>query len=180
MLIDRATSCLLLVDVQERLAPAMAGRDAMERNVAVLLRAANRLGVPVLASEQYPKGLGRTVPAVAALLGDAAVVEKTEFSCVRNGAWLERLNGLARRQAVVCGSETHVCVLQTCLDLVERGTEVFVVGDAVASRAVGNRDLALARLAAAGATVVSTEMAVFEWLREADTPQFRELSALIK
>lgn len=180
MLIDRDASCLLLIDVQDRLAPAMAERDAMEANAAVLLKAAARLGVPVLVSEQYPKGLGPTVPALAALAGPGAVAEKTAFSCLRDDGWRGRFNALGRGQAVICGIEAHVCVLQTALHLRAAGSEVFVVADAVASRATANRDLALARLRGAGVHVVSTEMAVFEWLGAAGTPEFKDVSALIK
>lgn len=180
MLMDRAASCLLLIDVQERLAPAMAGRDAMEANATVLLKAAARLDVPVLISEQYPKGLGRTVVDLTALADGADVIEKTAFSCLRENAWRARFDDMGRRQAVMCGIEAHVCVLQTALDLLSAGIEVFVAADAVASRTAANRDLALDRLRHAGAQVVSTEMVVFEWLAKAGTPEFKDVSALIK
>lgn len=180
MLMERASSSLLVVDVQDRLAPAMTNRDQMETNVGVLLQAARRLDVPVLVSEQYPKGLGRTVSGLTGLFREDVVIEKTAFSCVRDDTWKMRFDALGRRQAVICGIESHVCVLQTALQLRESGTDVFVVADATASRTVSSRDLALARMRAAGIAVVSTEMAVFEWLGEAGTSEFKDLSALIK
>lgn len=180
MLIERDASCLLVVDVQERLASVMTGRDAMENNVAVLMRGAARLGVPVLASEQYPKGLGRTLPALADLTAADTIVEKTAFSCLREDAWRVRFDEMGRRQAVICGIEAHVCVLQTALQLQSSGIDVFVAADAVASRTAANHGLALDRLRHAGVQVAGTEMVLFEWLARADTPEFKDVSALIK
>lgn len=180
MLIETTQSSLLVIDIQDRLAPAMHGREAMEANAAVLLRAAARLDVPVLVSEQYPKGLGHTVSALTGLFRDDVVVEKTEFSCVANGIWKNRFDALGRGQAIVCGIEAHVCVLQTCLELRAGGTDVFVVTDAITSRTSANKAAALDRLRAAGVNVVSTEMVIFEWLKQAGTSEFRDLSALIK
>ncbi|MCP5367413.1 MAG: hydrolase [Hyphomicrobiales bacterium] len=180
MRMTAADSCLLVVDIQQRLLPAMAEPDAVTGQAAVLLRAARRLEVPVLVSEQYPRGLGPTVESVAALAPDGATVEKTHFSCWGEPDWRWRFQGLGRRQAVVCGIEAHVCVLQTVLDLLDAGHAVFVVADATSSRRAESKQRALARLAAAGAAVVTTEMVLFEWLQRADVPAFRELSALIK
>jgi nicotinamidase-related amidase len=183
MLLRAERSFLAVVDVQERLAPAMATPEPAIARCEILMRAAARLGVPMLVSEQYPKGLGRTVPALAALAATNDVVEKIHFSCADEHAWAERL-GLfdesGRDQAVVCGMEAHVCVLQTALGLHEQGYQVAVVADAVSSRRKEDAGLALARMSQAGLTVVSAEMVVFEWLRRAGTAEFKELSALIK
>lgn len=174
MLIDADNSALLVIDVQERLLPAIDGGQTCVDNVLWLLRVARRIGVPVLACEQYPQGLGPTHPAVAAELPADCMAEKVHFSAVAGGC-----HGLGQEgpdQYVVCGTEAHVCVMQTVLDLVAAGKRVFVVEEAVGSRRASDKALALARMRDAGATVVSREMVAFEWLRQAATPLFREIS----
>ena len=180
MLLDRERSALLVVDVQSRLAPAMADSAGVVGRVRVLLEAARRLGVPTLVSEQYPKGLGGTVEELAPSLGDAKVIPKTAFSCAREPEFAAALRGLDRPQVVVCGMETHVCVLQTALDLHGQGFAVHVAADAVGSRDTARRDLGLARMRDAGCAIVDSEMVVFEWLGAAGTDEFREVSKLIK
>ncbi len=180
MLIRRDRSALFVVDEQARLAPAMFSREQALANTAILLKAAARLGVPVIASEQYPKGLGPTVPEIAALLPAGAVVEKLHFSCASDPGILARVAGLGREQVVVAGMEAHVCVLQTALGLKERGYDVQVVADATSSRRPESHALAMERLRLAGIPVVNTEMVVFEWLERAGSAEFKELSALIK
>ena len=180
MLLDPSRSVLLLIDVQERLAPAMADAAAVVDRCVLLLRAAARLGVPVLTSEQYPKGLGRTLHSLRELIDGQPIVAKTSFACTGEPDWQKALDGLGRDQAVIAGMEAHVCVLQTALALIERSTRVAVVADAVGSRRHSDRDLALARMARAGAEIVSSEMVVFEWLGQAGTPEFKELSALVR
>ena len=180
MIVDRDRSVLLVIDVQERLAPATAEPDRVIANCAVLMKAAARLDVPVLVSEQYPKGLGPTVGALRGLAADADIYPKLHFSCADDPGYRARLDALGRRQAILAGMETHVCVLQTALGAKAIGYQVAVVGDAVSSRAPDNKAAALARMAANGIEVVTTEMIVFEWLGQAGTEAFRELSALIK
>ncbi|MBK8174588.1 MAG: hydrolase [Rhodospirillales bacterium] len=180
MMMSAADSCLLVVDVQARLAPKVNAVEHVLANVAVLIRAARRLGVPIIVSEQYPRGLGTTVPEVAEWLPAGATVEKMTFSCLGDERFAERFLDVRRRQAVVVGLEAHVCVLQTVMDLLAAGTETFVVEDAVSSRTPRNHATAISRVRSAGARIVSTEMVVFEWLTQAGTPEFKELSALIK
>jgi nicotinamidase-related amidase len=180
MLIDRDQSLLLVVDIQERLAPAMDRPDEVVRNAATLMKAAAEVAVPTVVSEQYPKGLGPTVPELAGLATAGNVYDKLEFSCHRNAGLAERLDKDARDQIVIAGMEAHVCVLQTALDLAEAGKSVFVVADAVGSRRPESRDIALRRMEAAGITAVTTEMVVFEWLRTAAAPAFKPLSKLIR
>ena len=180
MLIDRDRSFLLLVDVQDRLLPAMAEPEILLRNAAILLKAAARLGVPVLASEQYPRGLGHTVPELASLLPAGAVMEKVAFSCLGEAGPTDRIASFGRKQAVICGIEAHVCVLQTAMDLAAKAYEPFVVRDAVSSRAALSVDTALARFQKTGIEVVTTEMVVFEWLARAGTDEFKEVSRLIR
>ncbi|MGQ9366080.1 hydrolase [Azospirillum sp. A39] len=180
MLLSSRDSALLVVDVQERLLPAVSGGGALVRNVGILLQAAAILSVPVLASEHYPAGLGRTVPELRRLLPDGAVIEKIHFACSHEPGFADRLAGLGRRQVVIAGAEAHVCVMQTALALRAAGHEVFVVADATGSRAPANAELAIARLRAAGVVVVATEMVLFEWAGCGGTPAFKSLLALIR
>lgn len=176
MLMDRKRSALLLVDVQERLLAAMHEPSEILGNTVWLTRIAQRLDVPVAATEQYPRGLGHTHPDLRALLPAGSVAEKLQFSCV-GAQCLPQLPGGERRQAVVCGIESHVCVLQTALELRWQGREVFVVADCVSSRRPGDKELALARLRGHGVEIVSREMVVFEWLQQAGTAEFKDISA---
>jgi nicotinamidase-related amidase len=180
MLIDAQRSCLLVVDVQEGLGPVMADPRRVYRGCGLLMRAAARLAVPMLISEQYPKGLGHTVGDVRELAPEGTVMEKLHFSCAADPAIRARLDGFGRAQVVVAGIEAHVCVLQSALGFKRIGYEVFVVADACSSRDPANHQAAMARLAAAGVTVVTLEMALFEWLHVAGTPEFKEISRLIK
>jgi nicotinamidase-related amidase len=173
-------SVLLIVDVQEKLLPAMAEADLVVRGCATLLAAAQEMRVPVLVSEQYPAGLGGTVETLRAAAGDATVVDKVHFSCAADEDWMAAFSRLGRTQAIIAGIEAHVCVLQTALALLEQGIEVAVVADAVSSRRPGNKALALDRLRANGVEVVSVEMVLFEWMHSAQTPEFKAISKLIK
>lgn len=180
MLMKREDSQLLVVDVQERLLPVMADPDEVIGNCAILMQSARELGVPLLVSEQYPKGLGSTVEALHDLASPAEILPKLAFSCADDEEIAAALRSVRRRQIVVCGIEAHVCVLQTALGLQRDGYDVFVAGDATSSRRAGNRDAAHRRLAQAGIGMVTTEMAVFEWLHHAGTPEFKTISKLIK
>jgi nicotinamidase-related amidase len=149
-------------------------------NCGNLLQAAGKLGIPTTASEQYPQGLGPTVPELAALVPAGRTFAKMEFSCAANPGLRAELDRAGRRQVVLAGIEAHVCVLQTALELRAAGYAVAVVADAVASRRPASRETALARMAAAGVVPVTTEMVLFEWLRSAADPEFRALSRLIR
>lgn len=175
MLMNAEQSVLLVVDVQERLLPHINEWQRVRENVAWLVQVAKKIGVPVMATEQYPKGLGHTDPDLAALLPAGAMAEKIHFSCVADGC-LTGLLGHDRRQVVVCGTESHVCVLQTVLELRWLGKDVFVAADAVGSRNPADKALALERMRQHGVEVVSREMVAFEWLGKAGTPLFREVS----
>jgi nicotinamidase-related amidase len=177
-----ARHVLTIVDVQERLFNAMDAerRDDMVANVKILASAARRLEVPVLVTEQYPKGLGRTLPEVKALLPDTTPFEKTAFSCADAEGFVDRLRALGADHVVLTGIEAHVCVLLTALDLLGRGMRVSVVADAVCSRRAANLDIGLAQARQAGAIITSTETVVFQLLGRADTDAFRELSKLLR
>jgi nicotinamidase-related amidase len=183
-LLHAATSQLMVVDVQERLAPAVHDHARLIGNVRLLLAAAARLGVPVTVTEQYRKGLGTTIAAVReALPPDAQVYEKLAFSAIAEADIAARVVGLSgaeRRTVVICGAEAHVCVLQTAFGALETGARVVLVADATGSRAPFSHATALERARAAGIDVVTTEMAVFEWLGRAGTDDFRALQPLLK
>lgn len=180
MLLKASASALVVIDLQARLVPAVAGHDRVVANAAVLMRAARRLDVPMLLTEQYPKGLGRLVPEIAELAPAGATVEKLCFAAPAERAFQERLEALDRGQVIVVGMEAHVCVLQAALMLAERGYETFVVADATGSRDPANSEAALSRMASNGVEVATTEMVIFEWLQVAGTDAFRELSKLIR
>ena len=173
-LIDAAQSQLLLIDFQTRLMPAIAGGAAAVANARRLADAAGLLDVPVLATEQNPRGLGSTV---AELAGAGPVVAKTSFGACGEPAFLDALR--PGGALVVTGCETHVCVLQTVLGLLAAKRRVCVVADAVGSRDPENKAAGLARMAAHGAEIVTTEMVVFEWLRASTHPQFQAARRLI-
>lgn len=180
MLIQPDQSLLLVVDIQEKLAPAIHDGAAAIANNQRLLASAGRLGIPVFVSEQYVRGLGGTVAELLPLPDGAQRIEKMHFSCTREPGFLEQLAQTGRRQVVATGMETHVCVLQTVLGLLEAGYTVFLVEDAASSRTPANRAAAIERMRAAGAHIVTTEMVVFEWLQKAGTDDFRALLPLIK
>ncbi|MFZ3202385.1 MAG: hydrolase [Pseudomonas sp.] len=175
MRINAATSTLLIIDIQARLFPAIHDSTALAENALWLQQVAQRIGVPVLLTEQYSKGLGQTIPSLRDGHQASAIIEKLHFSAVSEGELFKRPGG-ARAQFVVCGSEAHVCVLQTVLDLLVQGRQVFVVAEAVGSRQASDKALALARMQQAGASIVSREMVAFEWLEQAGNPLFREVS----
>ncbi len=177
MLITLDRSALLVVDVQQRLLPAVQQSAAIEQSVCELIEVANELDVPTLYSEQYPKGLGPTSDKVARALPDTAIrLEKLTFSCAADFKCRAQIRAVERPQIIICGMETHVCVLQTAVELSAGGFEVFVVADAVSSRTEQNRELGLARMRQAGVQVVSQEMVIFEWLERAGTDNFRSIS----
>jgi nicotinamidase-related amidase len=175
MLMDRNQSTLLIIDLQARLQPMIEQGASVVDNCRALIGVADRLGVPCVISEQYPQGLGGTVDEIRAVAGHASFVEKTHFSCVAEGCLGDTAIN-TRRQVIVGGTEAHVCVQQTVLDLLGAGKIVFVVADAVGSRAASNKSLALERMRDAGAQIVSREMVMFEWLRKAATDEFRQIN----
>jgi len=185
MILSHAHAQLLVIDVQEKLAPAMCDPQPVIANSARLITAARHFAVPVTISEQYPKGIGPTVAALREAVGDGVdVFDKMAFSCTRDEAICAHLGllreGCTRRQIVLTGIEAHVCVLQTALDLRQTGYEVFVVVDAIASRAQASKEIALRRMEQAGVHPVTTEMVIFEWLGCAGTPDFKALLPLVK
>jgi nicotinamidase-related amidase len=171
-------TALLVVDVQQRLAPAINGASQVVWNVRRLIDGAKILGLPVIGTEQYPKGLGPTVAELAERLGPAP--SKLTFSCGGCPGLFDELRGRGVHKILVCGMESHVCVQQTVLDLLADGWRVYVAVDAVGSRFEVDYRTALARMDSAGATLTSTEAALFEWCEVAGTPEFKQISALAR
>lgn len=173
---DAGKATLLVIDLQARLMPAIANAEEVIANAQRLLEAAKLLDVPPLFTEQYPRGLGSTVKELAP--PDGAAMAKTTFDAMRTPEIEQRLAGAG--SLVVAGCEAHVCVLQTVLGLLDRGRKVFVVADAIGSRRVESRAMAIERMRQHGAEVVTTEMVVFEWLETSENPKFRQVSTLIR
>jgi nicotinamidase-related amidase len=173
-------SLLLVVDVQARLAPAVGGHERMIARAGALLDAAKLLGVPALATEHVPEGIGPTVAVLRERLPADAIVRKTRFSCADEPDALARINALGRSQVLVCGMEAHVCVMQSALGLAERGFDVFLARDACGSRRDEDRDTAIARMARDGVRVTTAECAMFEWMHRADRPEWRDLLRIVK
>lgn len=169
---------LLVVDVQEKLVPAIAGRGRMLWNIRRLIDGATILGLPVAATEQYPKGLGHTVAELAERLGD--VPSKLTFSCTGCKGVVEGLRDQGVSKLLVCGIEAHVCVQQSVLDLLADGWRVYVAADAVGSRFAVDYRTALGRMESSGATLTTTEAALFEWCQVAGTPEFKQISRLVR
>mgnify|MGYP000853726613 CR=1 FL=1 len=179
-LLDRDSSGLLIVDLQVRLLPVIAHHQAVLSRARLLLQAAAELRVPLLATVHAPDSLGPLVPVVESEVPTANQVGKTAFGACQEAAFMEALGRIGRRTIVVAGTETHICVLQTALGLLQNGYRVAIVADACGTRHALDHSCALDRLARAGAEIVSSDMVVFEWLNRADHPAFRKLLPGIK
>jgi len=178
--LKRAQVVLLVVDIQEKLLPAMHEPARVLQNAVLLAKAAQVLGLPVWVTEQYRKGLGSTVPELAGAIPGFAPVEKMAFSALGVEGLRRQFRDRDIQQAIVCGIEAHVCVTQTCLDMLEIGLQPFVVADAVSSRNPEDCRLGLDRMRHAGGVIVSAEMALFELLDRAGTPEFKQILQLVK
>ncbi|NQZ53311.1 MAG: hydrolase [Piscirickettsiaceae bacterium] len=181
ILLDELESVVVVVDIQQRLAAAMPEdvRGNVIKQVSLLLTAANTLSIPVTATEQYPKGLGPTEPELMAYLDDATIIEKTNFSCVKADDFIKHIERLDRQQIILVGMESHICILQTALDLKAQGFEVYVVEDAVSSRTKENQRNAIQRMQYAGVIITNVESVIFEWLGDAKHSEFKTLAKLL-
>ena len=176
-------SCLVIIDIQTRLTSAMPIKvlARLKRNINILLQGANKLSIPVLTTEQYPKGLGPTEPEVVDLLPEHTLkFEKTCFSCSGAEQFLQQLEKTGRKQVIIVGIEAHVCVLQTAIQLIDEGYQVFVAGDGICSRHRENYEASLKRMSNANIVICNTESILFEWLRDANHEHFKELSRLVQ
>lgn len=175
-MLQKEKSCLLVIDIQEKLAPHIVDIDVMIPSCQWLMRLACELDVPMLVSEHYRKGLGPTIEPLQALMVGRTDIDKVHFSCYRDPSFQKHWQLLNKKQAVLVGIETHVCVLQTALDLNAAGIEVFVVVDAVGSRYGSDHRYALERMQQAGIRLVTREMVFFEWMEHAGKAVFKSLS----
>ncbi len=176
MLLNKEDSLLLLIDVQEKLTPAVINSEALISQCEWLLKLARKLSVPILVSEQYPKGLGTTEASLKHYFDPQDCIDKVHFSCMSDANYTQRLKQFHKKQLILIGMEAHVCVLQTALEMKEHGFDVFVVVDAVSSRGAQNIKYGLKRMQQAGVHLITSEMVFFEWVRKAGTPEFKELS----
>lgn len=174
-------SQLVFVDIQTKLAPAMHADDmlAVTKNSLILAQAAKRLSVPMLHTEQYPKALGNTIPELAEQLTAIQAIEKVEFACTAVPRFCSQLTQ-DRSQVILAGIEAHICILQTAFGLLQKGKQVFVLEDAIASRNPANKQNAIARMREAGCVITNTESVVFEWLGKAGGDDFKAISKLIR
>ena len=176
MLLSQENCYLLIVDVQEKLVPLVQNSESLIANCHWLMRLARELDIPVIVSEQYPRGLGKSVEAIRTYWVEEEVLEKVHFSCLKDTTCRDRLADIDRPQVVIAGIESHVGILQTALELIESGKEVFVVEDAISARHDVDHRLAVERMRQAGIQIISKEIVFFEWLEQAGTDTFKALS----
>ena len=179
-MLNSVDAVLVIVDVQGRLASLMHESESLIANIRIMIQACQKLEIPILWNEQVPDKLGRTVPEIAELLSKSEPMAKTTFSCLGNEAFNAALRETRRRQILLVGMETHICIYQTAIDLLENLLEVHVIADAVSSRKIQNKKLGLHKIRLAGADVTTTEMCLFEMLRTAEAEEFRMISQLVK
>ena len=175
-------TALIVIDVQEKLLPPIFQKEELVRNSQLLIRLASVLNMPALVTTQYAKGLGSTVPEVASLLPEAQPIDKLAFSCFGSDVFCSTLKHLPgnRNTVLLCGMESHICVMQTALAALREGYLVHVATDAVSSRTEWNWKMGLERMRAAGAVLESTEMAIYELLRSSGSPEFKEMLKHLK
>lgn len=179
-MLDKNDSLLLIIDVQEKLVNAL-DKQVVVTRTATLTKAAKIMGIPVIATQQYPQGLGETVGEVSQnFTPETKIIDKTTFSAVKADGFLDVLKSFNKKQIVICGIETHVCVHQTAADLIAEGFEVYVAKDACASRAKYEFKQGIERMQSNGAKISCLEIILFEWLRDAKNPNFKEIQSLIK
>ena len=179
-MLNQDDCCLVVVDVQGKLAQLMHDKETLFKNICILIQSAKILNIPILWCQQVPAALGPTIPEIAELLTDNQPINKSSFSCCGCEEFNSKLEKLGRRQILLSGLETHVCVYQTSVNLLAKNYEVYVVADAVSSRTLDNKQTGLNRMAAAGVRITSTEMALFEILKSADHASFKQIAKLVK
>ena len=170
----------LIIDIQERLFPLIADHDEVARRTGILIEGLKAIGIKILVTEQYTKGLGFTIPPLRELLGEIKFVEKQAFSCCDEPTFYEQLSQVNPRYVIIAGIETHVCVLQTCIDLIDNGYHPVVVEDCVGSRNPNDKKIAIRRMQQEGAWITTSESILFELLRHSGTEEFKKISKLIK
>ena len=179
-LLNAQDAALLIIDVQESFRKQLKDLDLLTRNITILAEAAKILKVPVIVTEQYPQGLGKTIAEISACLGEHKYFEKTAFSCCRAIGFMEQMEVVGRKQIIVCGIEAHVCVQQTVHELLAQDYHTHVVKDAIASRFDRNKEIAWEKMMGSGAIPSSVEIALYEMLSQSGTEQFKAVQRLVK
>lgn len=179
-LISRENAALIVVDVQEKLFPLISGKERVLENIRRLIQFARIIGLPIVLTEQYPKGLGSTLREIKDLVPDVQPIEKIEFSCFGSKEFKETIKLLNAETLIIVGIETHICIMQTAIEGLKEGFKVCVVNDATSSRNLEDKEVAVERLRDNGVIVASTEMLIYELLKKAGTQEFRETLKIIK
>ena len=179
-MLEIENTVLFVIDIQGKLAHLMQDKEILFNNIKKMIKIARIMDIPIVWVEQYPEGLGPTVPEIAELLDSAGPIKKTEFSCCKNKKFINKVKELNKPQLLLSGIETHICIYQTSMDLLQSGYEVQVLADAVSSRTKANKKIGLDRIKTSGGVITSTEMAVFELLKVAGGDKFREIIKIIK
>jgi nicotinamidase-related amidase len=179
-MISRSAAVLIVIDIQGSLFQAMQGKENLLVNASKVIKGAKTFNLPIIVTEQIPKKLGHTISALTSELNDIRPIGKESFSCWGNSDFREKLEFFGRRGAIILGIESHVCVYQTAVDLIDNGYSVHVVADAVSSRTKENSDIGLTAMKNAGAHLTSAEMILFELLRSADDAKFKEVYKIVK
>ena len=178
--IEKDDAIFVAIDFQEKLMPAMADKEELEKKIVKLASGMKVLGIPTIVTQQYTKGLGATIPSVAEALGEFTPIDKTTFSCLKNEEFVSQLESLDRGTVILAGIEAHICVEQTAIQLLEDGYEVALVTDCIQSRDPRNKDIAIERMIQAGVIPTSFESVLYELLGGAKAPEFKAISALVK
>lgn len=179
-MLSRSSAMLIVIDIQGNLFKAMQDKENLLLNAAKMIKGAKAFSLPVIITEQIPEKLGQTIPELASELNGIERISKETFSSWENNKFREKLQSTSRRQVIIMGIESHICVYQTVVDLIDNGYEVHVVADIVSSRTKSNSDIGLAAMKSAGAHVTSTEMVLFELLRSAGDSVFKDIQKIVK
>ncbi len=180
MKLERNQTVLVIIDVQSKLLPVIYDYPALVENMKKIIKGAKILGIPIILTEQYPRGLGLTIDEIKKTISEYHPIEKVSFSCCREESFITRIKQLNRKQILVCGIEAHICVYQTCMDLLSEGYEVHLLVDAISSRKMANRNLTIEKLHGMGVQITSVEMALFEILKDATSDEFKKISRIVK
>ena len=178
--ITRDDTAFVVIDFQEKLMPAMSGRELLEDRTVRLVKGMKTLEIPTIVTQQYTKGIGPTIPSIAEALGEYEPIDKTTFSCMKNEEFIEKFRALDRKNVVVCGIEAHICVQQTVLQLIEAGYKVYDPADCVSSRAPEDKMWSISRMGEAGAVITSYEAVLYEILGGSKEQGFKQISAIVK
>jgi nicotinamidase-related amidase len=180
MRINKENTVAVVVDIQEKLLPHIENNDKITKNSLTLIKGLRVLGIPVIATQQYTKGLGNTIDSISEAVGNFSYIEKTSFSCYREPSFIKVLNRLGKRNVILLGVETHVCVMQTALDLHANNFNPVIITDATGSRKAEDKKVAIWRMRDEGCTMATTESILFELCLKAGTDEFKEISKLVK